>query len=276
MHHLRTALVFAATVGAVIVRLAHGGPAGPGGATMRPWESSAEQSSRLAPSQTSEPAEQQTLAAYGELPLSFEVNQGQVDPEVRFLSRGSGSTLFLTPTEMVLALRTPALMPANQDGDHEVVQGSAVRMRLVGANPNPVVTGGEALPGRVNYLLGNDPGRWRTDIPTYSNVRYQQVYPGVDLVGYGKQYQLEYDFVVAAGADPSAITLAFAGASRIDVDDTGDLVLQTAAGEVRHRKPVIYQDVDGARRAVSGGYRLIAGHQVGFVLSAYDAARPLA
>src|SRR3989475_8787609 len=161
---------------------------------------------------------QQVLVAYGKLPLIFEANQEQTDPQVKFLSRGSGYTLFLTPTEAVLALREGASArnvvdgsPAAKRERGQPLQGTVLRMKLLGANPTPRVTGVEELPGRSNYFVGNDPAKWRANVPTYAKVEYRNVYPGVNLVYHGNQRQLEYDFVVSPGADPKAITLAFEG-----------------------------------------------------------------
>ena len=129
--------------------------------------------------------------AYGQIPLAFEENRGQTDPLVRFLSRGEGYSLFLTDTEAVLALR------GQKDRG---TTGAVLRMKPAGANPAPRVTGSELLADKVNYLFGSDPSRWTAEVPTYSRVRYEDVYPGIDMVYYGKQRQLEYDFVVAPGA----------------------------------------------------------------------------
>ena len=202
------------------------------------------------------------LEAYGKLSLSFEANQGQTDDQAKFLSRGSGYTLFLTPREAVLSLSQPDA--------HAVL-----RMQLLGANPDPQVVGLDELPGRVNYFIGNDPQNWRTGIPTYTRVRYQDVYPGVDLVYYGNQRQLEYDLVVAPGADSNAIQLRFEGADKISLDDQGNLIVHIAGGEVIQRAPVIYQEVGGARQEISGSYALQSEDQVGFQVAAYDVGRPL-
>jgi hypothetical protein len=137
------------------------------------------------------------------------------------------------------------------------------------------VTGREELPGKANYFIGNDPAKWRTDIPTYARVGYQDLYPGIDLVYYGNQRQLEYDFVVRPGADPARIVLGFEGADRLEVDTQGDLVLHTAAGAIRQRKPVIYQEAAGRRMEIAGGYALKDGRRVGFEVAAYDPDRPL-
>ena len=128
---------------------------------------------------------------------------------------------------------------------------------------------------RANYFIGNDPDKWRTNVPTYAKVQYQDVYPGVDLVYYGNQRQLEYDLVVGPGADPAAIALSFEGVKGLRIDAQGDLVLDTPGGEVRQHKPLVYQEVDGVRREIAGAYVLNAERQVGFQVAAYDASQPL-
>ena len=166
-------------------------------------------------------------SAYGHLPLSFEANQGQVDPQVQFLARGHGHTLFLTPSEAVLALRTGEAKAEERGDDAISAQPSSsppppahsvVRMKFEGANPQAEVVGLDKLPGIVNYFIGNDPSKWHTNIPTYQKVAYTNVYPGIDLVYYGNQGQLEYDLIVAPGADPNLIRLAFDGAEQVEVD----------------------------------------------------------
>lgn len=138
---------------------------------------------------------------YDALPLTFELNRGQSDPRARFVARGHGGTLFLTGTDAVLTLDPPAGRPQN-------MKAHAVALRLVGANPAPRVAGQDQLAGRVNYLIGRDRGHWLTNIPTYARVSYQSVYPGIDLVYHGRQGQLEYDYMVAPGANPRAIRLS--------------------------------------------------------------------
>ena len=204
--------------------------------------------------------------SYGKLPLSFEVNQGQTDAQVQFLSRGAGYTLFLTPTSAVLSLRKPASsQPA----------ASILRMTLVGANPTAKAEGREALPGRDNYFIGSDPVKWHVNIPTFASVCYQGIYEHVDLVYYGTERQLEHDFVVAPGADPDVIRLAFDGARNVATDEAGNLVLETAGGQLQLQKPVIYQLANGVRRNVAGGYALKSSGAVGFDVGAYDHAAPL-
>ena len=150
-----------------------------------------------------------------------------------------------------------------------------LRMTLAGANPAPSAAGLEELPGKVNYFVGRDPKTWRTNIPTYGKVRYGAVYRGIDLVYYGNGRQLEYDFIVAPGADPGVITLAFEGADALAVSAEGDLVLQTRGGELRLRKPLIYQEVGGTKRSVPGGYVVRGERGVGFQVAAYDGTMPL-
>src|SRR5437879_5188449 len=164
--------------------------------------------------QTTKP---QVLAAYGKLPLSFEANQGQTDPKAKFLSRGSGYTLFLTPTEAVLML-TKADAHAKGRISHEATlvepekrAGTVLRMKLLGAKPAPEVAGVDELPGKSNYFFGNDPKKWRVNVPTYLKVEYRDVYPGVNLVYYGNQRQLEHDFVISPGAATKIITLSVVG-----------------------------------------------------------------
>jgi hypothetical protein len=210
---------------------------------------------------------------YGRLPLSFEANQGQTDGQVKFLSRGSGYNLFLTSTEAVLALSTPAGKPSVDEPMS--TSGTVVRMKLIGGNPASRITGLQELPGKVNYFIGNDPSKWRTNVSTYTRVRYENVYPGVDLIYYGNQRQLEYDFIVAPGADPGAIRLAFEGAGELKRGAQGDLVFSTAGGDLRLRQPLVYQEVGGVKQAIASRYVLENTHHVGFHVAAYDRSKPL-
>ena len=201
------------------------------------------------------------------LPVSFEANRGQTDPQVHFISRGVGYTVFLTPTEAVVTLQRGRKAPAGEPRD-------VLRMRLVGSNERPVIEGLEQLPGIVNYFQVNPSERRQENVPTYGRVRYKSVYSGVDLVYYGNQAALEYDFVVAPGSSPDAIRLTFDGADAIDVDTAGDLVLRTPGGEVRLQRPALYQDTDGVRRQVEGRYVIREG-AVGFEVGDYDSSSPL-
>ncbi|MGH9769874.1 MAG: SBBP repeat-containing protein, partial [Blastocatellia bacterium] len=216
---------------------------------------------------TLKPADAATQAkvneAYGKLPLSFEINRGQADPSVKFLSRGANYSFSLAATEATLRLRGAS---ANQP--------ATVRMKLVNANPSPWIEGVDQLPGKSNYLIGETRSKWRTGIANYAKVRYREIYRGIDLIFYGNQRQLEYDFVVEPGADPNVIELSFDGAERLRIDQNGDLVLGTPGGEVRQSKPVIYQEVNGQRRGVNGRYT-IHNQTVGFKVATYDRSRRL-
>jgi len=205
--------------------------------------------------------------SYGKLPLQFEANRGQTHEDVHFLARGAGYSLYLTAGEAVLVLANPNAKAQKRS--------FALRMSLVGAAREPVVTGLDELPGKANYFIGKDRSKWRTNVPTYAKVQYRNVYPGVDLVYYGNQRQLEYDFVVAPGADPKKIALRFRGADKLEIDVEGNLVLRTASGDIHQHKPVIYQEIDGFRREVAGGYVRKGADRVGFQLAAYDTTRPL-
>ena len=200
--------------------------------------------------------------AYGKLPLSFEANTGQANQEVRFLSRRPGYTLFLTSSEAVLVFSG-------------ISKSKVARMKLTGSNPAPQVCGLDELSGKSYYFIGNDPKKWQSAVPTYARVRYQAVYPGIDLIYYGNQRQLEYDFVVAPGADPKPIQLSFPGAQRIRIDrESGDLRLECAGGEVRFRKPTAYQGEDG-KTPVEAHYVLKQGKQVSIAVGRYDVTQPL-
>lgn len=201
--------------------------------------------------------------SYDRLRLSFELNRGQADSNVKFLARGNGYSLWLTPTEAVLALRA----------DRQTTD--ILRTKLVGANKAARLVGLDGPKAVSHYFLGDDPKSWLANVPTYSRVRCEGVYPGVDLVYYGNQRELEYDFVIAAGVDPKIITMGLEGADRIRVDDGGDLVLSAARGDVRHHRPIVYQEVNGQKRQVCGRYVLRGGNLVGFELGDYDARLPL-
>lgn len=228
------------------------------------------------------------IEGYRRLPLSFEVNAGQTNSHVRFLSRGSGHTLFLTGSEAVLALHRTMPNARSQKGKAATrVPDDILRMRLVGVNPSVQVTGLDELPGKSNYFIGNDPKKWRTNLASYAKVKYEGIYPGVDLVYYGNQQQLEYDFVVAPGADPKTITLdvgAGLAPSRgrqlqrapLWIDGNGDLVVRTGGRDVRFQKPVVYQEGSkGAKQYIDGCFDLRGRSKVSFEVAAYDPNKEL-
>jgi hypothetical protein len=220
---------------------------------------------------------------YGKLPLSFEVNQGQSDPQVKFLSGGSGYSLFLTGDEAVLTLRgsKPESNKETISGANHALPpggskaGGALRMKLRNANSAARVTGMDQLPGTSNYFVGNDPAKWRTNVPTYAKVKYESIYSGIDLIYYGNQRQLEYDFIVSPGADVHRILFDVLGVRRVRRDEHGDLVLRMAEGEIRWHKPAVYQEKDGVRQEVAAHYAITDKNRVGFVVSRYDTSRTL-
>jgi hypothetical protein len=220
---------------------------------------------RGAPSEAPHPEVSRPLTvheSYGRLPLSFERNQGQTGQDVKFLSRGRGYTLFLTGSETVLALQSPGARPA------------IVRMSLAGASREVRIDGLDERPGTVNYFKGRDSDQWHRGIPTYARVRYAGVYPGVDLIFYSSAGKLQYDFIVAPGANPEVIRLLFDGA-RLAIDAGGDLLLRVEDGEVRMGKPLVYQNLDGRRVSVPGSWVLTAADEAGFELAPYDSANTL-
>jgi len=269
-----------------------------------PWANATESGT-----QPPAPSSATLQSSYGKLPLSFEANHGQWDASVQFVTRGGGHTLFLTPSEAVLTLRTGGTKnqergidatPRKTLSSPSPSSYSAVRMRFKGTDSQAEMVGLEPLPGIVNYFIGDDPAKWRTNIPTYQKVEYKNLYAGIDLVYYGNQGHLEYDLVVAPGADPTQIRLAFDGAEQIAVDDQGDLVLtlsqssaETAAPILRLYKPVVYQrDEQGQKHLLASSYVVrssetatthakhafwTAGENshVTFQVASYDASKPL-
>ncbi len=209
--------------------------------------------------------------SFSRLPLCFEPSPSQPDGSATFLARGNGYRLFLAPAEAVLSLKPVA-----------AAQSSTLRMKFLGANAGARLSGLEALPGKVNYITGNDPAQWRLDVPAFAKVRYEQAYPGVDLVFYGNQRQLEYDLIVAPGADPRAIALRFEGAERIEIDEAGELVLEVGGQDLRFHKPLVYQETGRVRKEVAGRFVLRPSENgravvpiVGFQIAAYDTTQPL-
>jgi len=211
----------------------------------------------------------QVLATYSHLPLIFEPNRGQTDASVRFLARGSGYGLYLTPNQAVLAFQPTT------DSQHPA--RAVVSMKLVGAAAAVEPQGDLQLPGKSNYFIGNDPAQWHRDIPQFARVRYRNVYPGVDLMYYGNRGRLEYDFEVAPGSDPAQVALEFQGSRNPRIDATGDLVMAVGGSQVRLQAPRMYQKFGAEERTVAGRFELRGPdkNEVGFHLGAYDRSRTL-
>ncbi len=216
---------------------------------------------------------------YGQLPLTFQANLGQTDPQVNFLSRGKGYTAFLTSGGMVLALSPQQVVPAAKTANvvpaDKQPMGATVQFRLLGAAKNPVAIGEDPQPGRVNYFIGNNPAHWQRNVPTYGKIRYKNVYPGIDLIYYGNHRRLEYDFAISSGGDPAQIQFEIQGASEVKLDGEGNLVLHIDGGELHFESPNVYQEVGGQRVAVTGGYVLTGATHVAFRLDQYDHDKPL-
>lgn len=217
--------------------------------------------------------------------ISFEINRGQADGQVKFLSRGNGYGLFLTSTETVFAMskpqalrsdrKTKGILSAERRTRPVLAPPTVFKMEVVGAKQDADVSGFEPLESRSNYFIGNDPQQWHTDIPHFAKVKYEGIYPGINLVYYSNRRQLEYDFIVAPGADPNQIKLAFKGAEQVRIDSNGELVLDTEAGELRQHKPLVYQEINGSRQQISGNYVMTGDRQVGFELGEYDRTKDL-
>lgn len=239
--------------------------------TSAPGSPALTQATPLAGEAVASDAQSRARAIFASLPLTFEPNQGQAnldpaDPRAKFTARGSGYSLYLGSDGAILRLSS------RDSSNSSYVE--AVAMKLAGANPNANLTAFDRLPGQSNYFLGNDPTKWRTGIPQFSRVRYEQIYPGIDLVFYGSQGHLEYDFQVAPGSDPSQAELEFSGAKRVELRE-GALILTGQRGSVRLDPPRVYQKIAGREQPVSGGFVLRGTNRAGFAIGNYDHSREL-
>ncbi|HEV3330984.1 MAG TPA: choice-of-anchor D domain-containing protein, partial [Bryobacteraceae bacterium] len=221
------------------------------------------------------------LELHRNLPMQFERNLGQTSPEVNFVLRGSGSTLFLTSAGAVLRLE-PARQPSTRldvawsgTASASTTKPSVLDMSWVDANREATAEGLDELPGKSNYFVGNDPKMWRTSVPAYAKVKYRDLYPGVDLVYYGDKGRLEFDLIVAPGALPEAIRLKLTGARRLKIDRRGDLVFWLSHREARLHKPTVYQLAGTTRQGIEGRYALTRDNEIRFQVGAYDRSRPL-
>jgi hypothetical protein len=232
-------------------------------------------------------------AAYAALPLAFEANQGQVDPQVKYMARGNGYRLYLASSEVVFTLhkrgedsevrqmmmnRRIGLSKIKNTLRHrqQTLQASAaaVHMYMLGSNPDAQLAAQDPQEGKVNYFVGKDPSRWHSGVPLFGQVSYRRLYPGVDLAFHGSGKQLEFDYLVSPGADTKSIALGFRGADRVTTNAAGSLVLNTAAGTVALNRPVAYQEQNGKREIVDARYVVHAGY-VRFALGPYDHSRQL-
>ena len=211
------------------------------------------------------PADNAGDVKFSRPPLRFEVNEGQIDPQVRFIARDRDGIAYLDlrrgritdPKRMERTNSSPDLPKTADQPGAQAFESSYLYLKMVGANPNPGVNGMERLPGVTNYLIGHDRQQWRTQVAGFAKIKYERVYPGVDLVYYGNpEGRLEYDFIVAPGADPDQIALSVEGAQEIEIDPSGDLLITTATGTIHQPSPPIYQEMNGKRQESVGGYRI--------------------
>lgn len=223
------------------------------------------------------------LAAYGRIPISFEENRGQTDPQVRYMAHGQGYGFYFTSREAVLALSQSQCAPHSPGKSGVISAGpdpcsdhqATVRLRMVGANPSPVLSGVDLLSGKSNYFIGKDPRQWHTGIPNYAEVEYRDIYPGVDLVYYGNRRQLEFDLVVAPGADPGQLRFKVEGARELALNSDGDLVIHLVGGDISLHKPVVYQESSNGRQAVDGRFVPKGHSEFAFEVGPYDRTRKL-
>ncbi len=218
-------------------------------------------------------------------PMQFEPNLGQTDPQVQFMARGVGYTVFLTPTEAVLVLPAgESQLNVNSKGVATPARAKQIiQLQVLNANPSAGIHGVKETPTTIHRLIGADPTQWKTHVPVYAQVRYDAIYPGIDLLYYGNQQQLEYDFIVHPGADPSTISLGIQGADYATLEEDGHLLLSLPGGTLRLQKPVLSQTVDGKTTNIPGHFLLrepapteaASPIQVAFAVGAYDPTLPL-
>jgi YD repeat-containing protein len=228
-----------------------------------------------------QPEQVKLNAEYGGLPLAFIKNQGQVDEQVLYYLKGREGTIYFTKSGIVYDLikkDVGAPVPAPNDPVSSTQDQTFSRLSFTlkpqGANADVQVIPQDELPGKINYFIGNDSTKWHTNIPIYKSIIYQGLYPGIDLKVYGTNRQMEYDFIVHPGADPKAISLAGEGIEGLEVDAEGNLIIKTALTDIKHLKPVIYQEVDGKRLTVDGSFTT-SQNRIGFDIKNYNKTYPL-
>ncbi len=215
------------------------------------------------------------------LPLYFEPNQGQgsLDPSdtrAKFISRGAGYSLFLGSNGAILSLvsREPKKKGSSGSSNTSTPNVEFLQMQLVGANPQASLSATNLLPGKSSYFIGNDPSKWRTGVPHFARVRYESIYPGINLVFYGSEGHLEYDFQLAPGSDPRQAELEFDGARKLEVKD-GALIIHARHGSVALQAPRVYQEIAGRQQPIDASFVLHSNNRAGFAVASYDRSREL-
>src|SRR5687767_3843494 len=198
------------------------------------------------------------------LPILFEENKGQINENIRFLSRNNGYNFYLSEAEVIFSIANP-----------KQKSPAIVKMKMAGANAQAEIKGVDEAITKSNYFVGNDPGKWQTGIANYKGISYEKIYQGIDVIFRASGENLEYDFHVSPQADPNLIQLEFGGLKKLKIDRSGDLILRFKGGEIRHRKPFAYQIIDGERREIPVNYVLLAKNRVGFQVGNYDAGKEL-
>jgi len=241
------------------------------------------------PRKTTLPTEAQKASlvkTYGKLPLYFIENRGQVDGAVRFYEKGGGHATFFTTDGVVISLTKTDKKSYEKSSFNKDILGpetkeqeehttGVVSLSFVGANKAPRVVADEKQAGRVNYFVGNDKTKWRTNIPTYGAVTYKEVYRNIDVRFYGNNQKLEHDVIVRPGGDVSKVRFVYDGIEGMRITDTGDLEVRLEDGKILEKKPVIYQEIDGRRVAVDGKYRILGDNTYGFDVASYDHGKDL-
>ena len=216
----------------------------------------------VASTQTSMHDKAAARQGYGQLPLSFVPNSGQMDRSVRYAAQGSGYTFAFAPTGARLSFVTQK-------------QGDAVDLTFAGASRSAMLEARQESPGKVNYLVGTDPAGWRTDLPTYQELVYRDLWPGIDLAFEGKGGSLTYELMVQPGARIADIGFLYAGARGISVDRDGNLLIRTSLGTLTDQRPDTYQQIAGRKVSVPSRFVVDGGSRYGFKVGDYDASQPL-
>jgi chitodextrinase len=238
----------------------------------------------ILPASTDRGDEARIAQNYAALPLVFEKNEGQTDPQVKYVAQTNNYTIFLTPNDAVLSFHASSRSGIRADRRRELPQqkvqsamesSSAVRMHMVGANSGVEMAASDKLGGQTNYYIGNDPTKWQPGVSHYGRVTYKNIYPGIDMAFHGRQRQVEFDFIVAPGASPKPIEMSLTGAQRIWTDASGNLLLSSAAGNLVLHKPTAYQEKENNRQLVDARFILKDKSTVALNLGPYDRTHEL-
>jgi len=226
-----------------------------------------------------------TVSQLGKMPMAFTENQGQWDEKIKFRADAGGATMWFTGVGAYYQFtrsvsKDEPLGPVDPmyeqlDREPEQYETMMIKASFVGANPDPQMVGDEIMEYKCNYFIGNESDKWRTDVPNYQAVIYEQVYDGIDLKYYGNGKQMEYDFIVSPGADYSQIKIEYEGTKSVSVNVDGELVVETEWGEVVEQKPIVYQIEDERRIPVDGIYSLQGNNSFGFKINNYNPSLPL-